>query len=364
MTKLREDILREPGELSKSLAYAFGQGRPPLEAAADLLNKSAHIYIIGMGSSWNAGLAVLSCFNGAGRPALLFDASELLHFAAIPNGAAAIILSRSGKSTEIVQLIGKLRSARARIIALTNTPDSPLASHADVVLHLKAAFDHQVSISMYSSLALTGCLLASSSLGKLPEDLNAQLQTALAGASNSLSVWQQSISGSQWLSPRSPTYFLGRGASLASCHEARLLWEEAAKVPAAAMPTGGFRHGPQEMVQPGVRIGLWLDKERMRPQDLALARDLRHYGACVLLIGQELPEHAADLVLNLPSIAAPWQFLLDIIPVQLAAESLSQRNSQDCDSFRICSYIVEEEGGLIPEKKSDSRELQKEESTG
>jgi hypothetical protein len=73
---------------------------------------------------------------------------------------------------------------------------------------------------------------------------------------------------------------------------------------------------------------------------------------------------ASDLVLNLPSISAPWQFLLDILPDQLAAECLAQRNSQDCDSFRICSYIVEEEGGLLPEKKSGSRELPKGESAG
>ncbi len=351
MTKLLADILREPQELSKSLSHAFGEGKPHLEVAANLLRSSPHICIIGMGSSWNAGLAILSFFNATGRPALLFDASELLHFGEVPEGAAAIVLSRSGKSTEIVQLLPRLRARNAKIIALTNTLDSPVALQADIVLHLSAAFDHQVSVSMYSSLAMTGCLLAALCLNELDKNLPSTLLASLNALPPSIEKWQISLFASNWLDPAVSVYFLARGASLASCHEARLLWEEAAKVPASALPTGGFRHGPQEVVRAGLHIGMWLDKERMRPQDLALARDLRHFGAEVLLIGQDLPADSADVVLNLPSVPAEWQFLLDIIPIQIAAELLSHKNSQDCDSFRICPYIVEDEGGLIPDNK-------------
>ena len=133
---------------------------------------------------------------------------------------------------------------------------------------------------------------------------------------------------------------------MASCHEARLLWEEAAKAPAAALTTGGFRHGPQEMLRPEFRIGLWIDGERLRSEDLALAGDLCRHGARVMLIGQNLRAESADLVLSLPPIPAPWQFLLDIIPAQLAAEQLARLRGEDCDSFRICPYIIEAEGGL------------------
>ena len=194
MTKLLDDILREPQELSKSLSYALEDGKSSLEFAANLLRKSSNVCIVGMGSSWNAGHAVLAFFNAKGRPAALFDASELLHFGNIPEGAAVIVLSRSGKSAEIVKLLPRLRERRASIIALTNTPDSPLALQADVVLHLHAAFDHQVSISMYSSLALTGCLLASLSIGEFDKGLRSQLQAALTASISSMDAWRESIS--------------------------------------------------------------------------------------------------------------------------------------------------------------------------
>jgi fructoselysine-6-P-deglycase FrlB-like protein len=91
---------------------------------------------------------------------------------------------------------------------------------------------------------------------------------------------------------------------------------------------------------------MWVDGVKMRSQDLTLAKDLRRFGAKVLLIGQELGSDAADLVMNIPTIPALWQFLIDIIPIQLAAERLARLRGEDCDSFRICPYIIEEEGGL------------------
>jgi hypothetical protein len=32
----------------------------------------------------------------------------------------------------------------------------------------------------------------------------------------------------------------------------------------------------------------------------------------------------------------------------MTAEVLAQVNHQDCDTFRLCQYIVEDEGGIIP----------------
>ena len=346
MTRLLQDIQREPEELSRSLAYSLGEGRPALETAAQIIREGRHIYITGIGSSWHAGMAVVSFFSACGRPASLLDASEMLHFSEVASNSVVLVLSRSGKSVEIVQLLGKLLSQHAKIIAVTNTLDSPLSQQADVCLSLEANFDHMVSITMYSGLALVGSLLASMSLGVQRGHLVEELRASLAAAQGAIAGWQDAVETSDWFESGTPTYFLARGGSLSSCHEARLLWEEAAKAPASALPTGSFRHGPQEVVRPGLRVGMWVDGVKMRSQDLTMAKDLRRHGAQVLLIGQELVPDGADVVMNIPTIPALWQFLIDIIPIQLAAERLARLRGEDCDSFRICPYIIEEEGGL------------------
>src|SRR5581483_9465285 len=108
------------------------------------------------------------------------------------------------------------------------------------------------------------------------------------------------------------------------------------KSPATAMGTGSFRHGPQEMVREGMRFGMWMDGAKMREADLAVARDLEKLGASVMLIGQRIPRDAGGLVFELPAI-----------PAQLAAERLAQLSGVDCDTFRLCSFIVEDEAGLL-----------------
>ncbi len=41
-----------------------------------------------------------------------------------------------------------------------------------------------------------------------------------------------------------------------------------------------------------------------------------------------------------------WQFLADILPVQLASERLARLRGEDPDNFRFCSFVVEAEDGL------------------
>lgn len=339
-----KDILAHPAELTRILARTTGSAA--LRSAVEVFNASDHIYITGIGSSWHAGMAVQSIFDSAGRPCRLVDASELLSFVRLPANTAILVLSRSGRSYEIVRLVAKAKQAHAKIIGITNSPDSPLARCADAALLLGARFDHLVSVTMYSGVALAGALLASAAVGALDDSLTECLRQALSASGSAMEVWSRRIEDSSWLAQDGPTYFLARAGSLASCHEARLLWEEAAKSPATAMSTGGFRHGSQEVIQDGMRIGLWLDADTLREEDLALARDARRSGAKLLVIGQDLPPNSGDLVVDLPAIPGSWQFLVDIIPAQIAAEHLARLRKVDCDSFRLCPYVIETGSGL------------------
>jgi len=347
MSKLHDDILRQPGELLSCLDYTLGPGRQELERAVVAINAAPAVYITGMGSSEDAGMAMVSLFDRQRHKVHVVDTSELLHAGSWPAGSVFVILSRSGKSGEVVELVERAARDGSMVIAVTNTPESPLGLGAAVTLELKSSFDHNVSVTMYSALTLVGGLLAEVcdgeiELGRRGDDLRRSLEAA----GNCIPGWQELIAGHPWLGKApAPTYMLGRGGSLSSCHEAELLWEEAAKAPATAMSTGKFRHGPQEVIRQETRLGLWLDAPH-RKADLQLVVEARRYGAQVMLIGQDLPAGSADLAFSLPPIEPAWQFLIDIMPAQLAAEYLAGLRGEDCDDFRICSYIVESEGGL------------------
>ena len=414
MTYFLKDILRQPAELQRTVELLTGRkgaGRGALDAATATIRAARHVYLTGIGSSWHAALNVGALFHRHACPVYFEDAAELLTFATFPKDSAMILISRSGKSTEIVQLAAKARRAGVRVIGITNAPEGTLAKEAHIAIVVPVAFDHAISVNTYTTLALAAAMLAhrviqggSGSLGDLDEkgtteirqtwskvrnkekrqkvaalqmasaeyrrrlksaveaceepkrrsasdsELADSLSGAIAEVERALPGWQEQIAASVWLAPHSTTYFLARGPSLGSAYESRLIWEEGVKTPATAMGTGAFRHGPQEIVGKDVRFGVWIDGVLLREQDLVVASDLRKLGARVMLIGQKLPDDAGDLLFQLPAIPAEWQFLIDIIPAQLAAERLARLSGADCDSFRLSSYIVEDQGGLLPKK--------------
>jgi glutamine---fructose-6-phosphate transaminase (isomerizing) len=354
MTRFLHDILRQPGELQRALEYLSGEGRPALERAAAAVKTARHVYLTGIGSSWHAALCAGPLFHAGGRPVYLLDASELLEFSSLPPDSLIIVISRSGRSVEIVKLLSKANHSGAIVIGITNSKDSALGLESQIPIVISVPFDHGISVNTYSTLALAAGVLARANVGAFDAALATSLSQSFVRSSQALAGWQEQVENSRWLAPGSVTYFLARGSSLGSCYEARLLWEEGVKSAATAMGTGSFRHGPQEIVRKGTRFGIWIDERHMREQDLSVARDLSSLGASVMLVGQNLPADAAELEFQLPAVQPDWQFLIDIIPPQLLAEKLSRLSGTDCDSFRLCSYVVEDEYGLLHGKPGTS----------
>lgn len=200
---------------------------------------------------------------------------------------------------------------------------------------------------MYSALTLVGGILAAKVCLSFDEATAASLEETLKKTEDLVPLWYNTIVQSDWLEQNRTTYFLARSGSVASASETRLLWEEAARQAATALTTGSFRHGPQEIIKPHIQVGLWLDGQFHRKEDLKLIEDMQRLKCRVMAIGQHLPDDLEGTTINLPTIAWPWQFLIDIIPGQLAAEHLSRLNGVDCDRFNLCPYIIKEEGGLL-----------------
>ena len=347
MTHFLRDILRQPTELRDTIDFLCGTGRRRLDEAAAAVRGVRHVYLTGIGSSWHAALSAEPLFSLGGRPLYMRDAAELVQFATFPPDAILIVISRSGRSVEIVNLLVKARESGATVIGITNVEDGTLAREAQFPLVIPTKLDYGISVNTYTTLAAGVGALAAATVGSFDNNLAQSLLQALVETERAMVGWQKQIADTTWLLPNAVYYFLARGTGLGSCNEARLMWEEGVKSPATAMGTSSFKHGPLEIVAENMRVGLWIDGQRMRDSDLAVARDLRRLGASVMLIGQHLPESGADLVFRLPEVLADWQFLIDIIPAQLAAESLSRLSGVDCDSFKLCPYIVEDDSGLL-----------------
>src|SRR5581483_11230028 len=148
----------------------------------------------------HAALNVAALFHGGGRPVYLLDAAELVSHATLPRESALIVISRSGRSVEIVQLLEKARASGAAVIGVTNAPEGTLAREAQFPLVYATEMDHAISVVTYTTLALTAGLLASAVLGLPNGKLASELSRAIAEAEKAIAGWQKQLE-TPWLAP-------------------------------------------------------------------------------------------------------------------------------------------------------------------
>lgn len=352
MTSFLKDILAQPERLTSILTGLQSQkSQNEFSRCASLLQSSNNIFVVGIGASYHAALALCEVARQAKRFIHAVDAGEFLLWESLPTGSVVLALSRSGGSAEMVEGVKRARSMGAKVIAVTNHAESDMAKGSDIVVATGVPMDKAISVTTYTGLAMAGALVLEFAFGvAMPERIRA-LETAIKGMEKTIPAWSQALEQSDWLAPHEPfALFLGRGESLASAIETRLLWEEGAKVNAAALSTGAYRHGPQETVRPGLRVGLWLPRDGMfREGDLILFQEMREQGVKTMLIGERLRPDLADMVFDMPETPSGWSWLIDVVPGQLAAEKLANLRGENCDGFKYSAHVVRSLVGLRPD---------------
>jgi len=108
------------------------------EAALLLAKCGGRIIVSGMGKSGHIARKIASTFSSTGSPALFVHPAECAHgdFGVITPEDTVILLSKSGETAEVVQLLPHLKRLGARVIAITNSADNTLARFADAALIL------------------------------------------------------------------------------------------------------------------------------------------------------------------------------------------------------------------------------------
>src|ERR1700759_147883 len=134
-SRLMQDILGQEKSLARVVERQTGGGRAAILEAAWSLREASKIVITGIGASLHSAYPLYYALAGRGVNCSIVEIAELLHYQErICAGAAVVIFSRSGESIEVVKLLERVKGAAARVIAITNEPESALAQKADVTV--------------------------------------------------------------------------------------------------------------------------------------------------------------------------------------------------------------------------------------
>jgi fructoselysine-6-P-deglycase FrlB-like protein len=260
---------------------------------------------LGSGSSLDVGMVGASLYEVmSGVPAQAILPSEYRPRA----GWLHVAISRTGKTSELLDAIGLAKEAGAPVLLIVGEPDSPATELADVVLPLEFAPEAGIIQTRF----ITSVMLALRHL--LCPDDRAALHALPAALTDRLQ-------GDAILPPIAArdVVFLGRDWRWGMAISASLTVQETALRVATAYQTLDYRHGPIATISPETL--LWC----FDPVEDAVSADVVNEAAAQ---GAQVRRTEGDP-------------LIDLVGAQLLAVRLAERDGVDPDAPRNLSRFVE-----------------------
>lgn len=127
-------VFRIEAEALKVAADRLGDNF--VQAVETLFACKGRIVVIGMGKSGQICRKIAATLASTGTSALFVHAAEASHgdLGMLTRGDVCIVVSNSGTTREVVDVLPSMKRLRTPILAITGGLNSPLAEHADLVL--------------------------------------------------------------------------------------------------------------------------------------------------------------------------------------------------------------------------------------
>ena len=192
------------------------------------------VAVAGCGTSWFMAQSYAALREAAGHGVTdAFAASEAP--LATRDYDALVVISRSGTTTEVLQLLDQVRG-RTPTVAIVGDQRTPIAQQAEQVVAMPFADEHSVVQTRFATTAL---LMLRAHLGEDVTGAIGDAEVALRGSMHP-----------EWIEAEQFT-FLGRGWTCGLASEAALKMREASQSWTESYPAMEYRHGPISIAAPG-----------------------------------------------------------------------------------------------------------------
>ena len=332
------DILHQPQALDDTLA-ALETSKSLLDIAGRLnKGKFQRVVLTGMGSSFHALHPLNLDLISHGLTALMVETSELVHYKSrfFDPKTLIIAVSQSGQSAEMVRL-AKADHKRSTVIAVTNTPDSALAKHAQAAVFTNAGNEFSVSCKTYVTALMALKWLGDVLCEKDLRRTRRELKQACPAAASYLADWKDYVrSLAEMLKNIRHLFLVGRGASLASAGTGALIVKESDLFHAEGMSSAAFRHGPFEMLSKETFVLVFAGDTKTRDLNQRLLVDIRQQDGRAEFVDKGALLPACCLADHGPGIRQ----ILEILPVQMITLALAALAGRVPGRFELATKVT------------------------
>ena len=341
-------IMRQPAAMDDMLAKHAGAVQP---VAAELARKR-RVYLIGIGTSWHAGLVAGHWFRKFAAPAgPVIEVRHSFEFCAYPppltGDDAVIVISHRGTKTYSYLALEMAKSSGAYTVAITSTDPGPRIAAADAQLQTvpqerSAAF----TISYTSGLMVLGMLAAA--LGgwtdgggrasdQSPVQLRARLDEIPAAAEQALARQTEVQRAARRFQSRERFICAGWGPNTASAYEVALKIKETSACDSEGLQIEQLLHGPFCSVDEKCLITLVAPPGPGYERAMNVSRAANAVGAPVWSLLQEGDALLSGLSTEqfiLPPVPEFWSPLVYVLPLQLFTYYLAVARGAHPDLFQ------------------------------
>ena len=328
------DILLQPQCLRRLRMSEIGDAAGAIGGA---ISSFGRVVLTGMGSSHAALRPLWTSLVQNGVPTWRVDAAECLgHFMPLINASTLVIVaSQSGRSAEIVVLAAEVKERGAKLLAITNDVDSPLALQADAVVDMRVGSEEAVSTKTYLNTLGVGLVLERLFLGKAFDQILERTADVLEAYLKSWRRRTEVLKERVGLPDR--LYVLARGSSLAAAEYGALIAKEAARWPVEAESVSQFRHGPLELADERLSVIILAGGEASaRRHNRTLHDDLARYGAKTFWMDVEPGDHPFAV----PDVEPDARWIVEAVPLQLLSVALAEQSGIAPGEFRHLTKVT------------------------
>lgn len=130
-----------------------------VEAARLIYKSSGRVVFTGMGKSGLIARKIVATLNSTGTPAIFMHPTDALHgdLGMVRKGDIAIVISKSGATEEISNLMSMFKQISVKVIGILGDPKSQLAKNCDIVLDAgvkEEACPHDLAPTSSTTVAL------------------------------------------------------------------------------------------------------------------------------------------------------------------------------------------------------------------
>jgi len=316
------EIREQPGVWRRLAASGNAQR---LAAALD-----GPVVLVGSGSSLFAGELGALALRRRRIEAHALAATEARLDHRIYEGRIVVAISQSGRSADLLEALDILKPSR--LVALTNTANSPLADRAHLAIDVGAGPEKAVPASKSVSSTVAHLLWAASIIG----NDDSRKPDVLIRTADAIETWLDGpevgklVNAAGAIAQRHSVVILGSDYGLPVAREASLKLKEASYLHAEGFAAGEFRHGSVAMVDASASVVGIVDEDAL-PVVARPMEELKTSGALRFSIGAPNLDGVPRLG---PTVEEPYNTLAWLVTVQLIALHAARARGIESDAPR------------------------------